>query len=164
MSLIVKKFGNELLQKTTSAQLKKCLDTLKMGFIKNGLWRSPIEEINRYLSPEEELEFKKFYMKKFRLERRMWLKLFRNCPSLKNMDEPKSQKITNFSATKMSLFWINGLTVILCFTKFFVCVWIIETVNTEHGLDLSSIQGIEILINSRNSYLRTCFRSELGSV
>ena len=59
MSLIVKKFGNELLQKTASAQLKKCLDTLKMGFIKNGLWRSPIEEINRYLSPEEELEFEK---------------------------------------------------------------------------------------------------------
>ena len=108
--------------------------------------------------------WKKFYMKKFRLERRMWLKLFRNCPSLKNMDEPKSQKLQFFSATKMSLFWINGLTVILCFTKFFVCVWIIETVNTEHWLDISSIQGIEILINSRNSYLRTCFRSELGSV
>ena len=29
------------------------------GLHKNGLWRSPIEEINRYLSPEEELEFEK---------------------------------------------------------------------------------------------------------
>ena len=28
-------------------------------FIENGHWRSPIEEINRYLSPEEELEFEK---------------------------------------------------------------------------------------------------------
>ena len=87
--------------KNSFSSTEEVLGTLKMGFIKNGLWRSPIEEINRYLSPEEELEFQKFYMKKVRLERRMWLKLFRNCPSLKNMDEPKSQKSQNFFIHKV---------------------------------------------------------------
>ena len=35
----------------------------------------------------------------------------------------------------MSLFWIYGLTVILCFTKFFVCIWIIKTMDTENLLE-----------------------------
>ena len=37
----------------------------------------------------------------------------------------------------MSLFGINGLTVILCFTKFFVCIWIIKTMNTKNYLENS---------------------------
>ena len=108
------------------------------GLHKNGPWRSPIEEINRYLSPEEELEFKKNSIwRNSDLNAGCDWSYFEIVHRLKIWMSPNHKKLQIFSATKMSLFWINGLTVILCFTKFFVCVWIIETVNTEHWLDIS---------------------------
>ena len=164
MSLIVKKFGNELLQKQLQFNWRSFRyfeDGLhKKWALKESHWRN--KQI--FITRRRTRILKNSIWRNSDLNAGCDWSYFEIVHRLKIWMSPNHKNHKIFSFTKMSLFWINGLTVILCFTKFFVCVWIIETVNTKHRLDISSIQGIEILINSRNSYLRTCFRSELGSV